>query len=95
MIKIFKIKTPAIYSKELELMYDFLFNELNCGWAGRIGHYAYDEDKSKVAENQDGYIYCWEHAKHNYKISASPDAYSYKYSISTIQVPELILPSLT
>jgi hypothetical protein len=92
MIDIFKIKIPAIYSKELASMYDFLFDELNCGWAGRLGHYAYDEDKSKVAENQDGFIYCWKHEEYSYKISASPDSYLYRYPIPASKVPELLLP---
>ncbi|AWL27128.1 hypothetical protein DJ533_00140 (plasmid) [Acinetobacter defluvii] len=92
MLKIFKIKTPDRETLELSKLYDFLFDNLVCGWAGRTGHYAYSEDPTQIAENQDGYIYCWEHTDYSRKISASPEAYRYKYPIDPLEVPELILP---
>lgn len=92
MLKIFKVKLPPKETPELDKLYDFLFDELCCGWLGRTGHYAYDDDLEQIAQNQDGYIYCWEHTEYSRKISASPKAYRYIYSIEPSQVPELVLP---
>ena len=66
---LFKIKLPAKYSYELTQVYDFLFDFVVCGWAGRSGHYAYDGDGCE-ATNQDGYLYCYTHG-HSRKLTAS------------------------
>ena len=58
--KYFKIKIEARDTTELDNMYDFLFNTLNCSWCGSIGHYAYinhPEEEHRLAKDQDGYIY--------------------------------------
>lgn len=58
--KNFKIKKPVEFSKDVDLMYDFLFDHIvNIGWAGRIGDYAYGEYPN-IATDQDGYIYAYE-----------------------------------
>ena len=91
---IFKVKLPPIYSKELEKMYEFFFDDMSnmsCGWAGRIGHYAYDENPSKNATDQDGYIYAWKHNYYTLLISASPSAYRYKYQVAPESIAEIIL----
>lgn len=69
--KVFKIKTPVRESLELKQLYDFLFDVVVAGWAGRIGHYAYDDDPMCVATDQDGYIYCWADSMGRRYISAS------------------------
>jgi len=51
----FKIKIEKEQSNDLVKMYDLLFDDLGCTWAGRCGHYAYGD--RGVSDNQDGYIY--------------------------------------
>lgn len=65
----FKIKIPENYSKELSLMYDFLFDELGAGWCGCFHYIWNDSDPSLVAPNQDGYLYVWKDY-HFWKLSA-------------------------
>ena len=59
----FKVKLENRESAELGRLYDFLFSDLHCGWAGRTGHYAYVEvgEESQLAANQDGYLYVFKH----------------------------------
>ncbi len=90
---VFKVKLPPKYSRELERMYDFFFDEMDIatGWAGRIGHYAFDDDPTKNASDQDGYIYAWKHNEYSLLISASPMAYRYKYSLIPDEVEEIFI----
>lgn len=55
----FKIKIPEKYSEELNQMYDFVFDDLNAGWAGSYHYIWNDGAPSIVASNQDGYLYVW------------------------------------
>lgn len=55
----FKIKLPEKETKELDQFYNFLFDELHAGWAGRCGHYAWGEEH-QVSRNQDGFIYVFD-----------------------------------
>lgn len=90
---IFKIKTPEYLDDyNLNIMYDFLFDELCCGWVGKTGHYPYDNDEDRVAKDQDGYIYCWEHSGWSRKISASSTAFEYM-GYKKENIPELVLDS--
>jgi hypothetical protein len=59
--KVYKIKIPPIASDDLKKMYDYLFDTIGASWVGQSGHYAYGngQDDSSVAQNQDGYIYCF------------------------------------
>jgi hypothetical protein len=62
-----KVKLPPAGSEKIVVMYDFLFGALHASWAGRVGHYAYDENADSVARNQDGFIYCFKkEADHNF-----------------------------
>jgi hypothetical protein len=68
---LFKVRLPAKETDDLEKMYDFFFDYLNCGWAGRFGHYAYGETW-QIADKQDGFIYCFIHSGFR-KITASTE----------------------
>ena len=57
----FKVKLEASGTERLDRLYDFLFDRLKCRWRRGCGHYAYDEDPTMVAEQQDGYLYVFEH----------------------------------
>ena len=57
----FKVKLEASGTERLDRLYDFLFDKLNCSWVGSHGHYAYDEDPTVVAKQQDGYLYVFKH----------------------------------
>lgn len=92
---IFKVKTPKLGDDvNLGKMYDFLFDVLNCGWLGRSGHYCYDEDPTREAKNQDGFIYCWIHCKTTNKryISADPTAFNYLGKFENI--PEIVIDQI-
>lgn len=53
-----KIKIPPKETAELDHVYDLLFlpEYLFAGWAGRVGHYDYGDNK---ATDQDGYFYIY------------------------------------
>lgn len=59
----FKVKLEKRDSDELGKLYDFLFDELHCRWAGRTGHYCYvdDGEEHQLAPVQDGYLYVFKH----------------------------------
>lgn len=60
----FKMKIPPAQTKELDRLYDFLFDFLQAGWAGRFGHHAYcdsEEAQHMVSDKQDGYLYVFKH----------------------------------
>lgn len=93
---VFKVKLPEIHTTDVDRMYNFFF-DVNCfGWAGRIGHYAWHDDMSRVAQNQDGYIYAWKKVyseyKFTYEISADPSAYKLYYpKIKNEDVEEILV----
>lgn len=67
----FKIRIEDRETPELKKMYDLLFDDLMCGWAGRVGHYAYGHEH-QVADPQDGFIYGWKTLDGKRLISADP-----------------------
>lgn len=73
----FKLKLPPKETKELDEMYIVLFDQLGAGWAGRIGHYAYDEHEHRIAKNQDGYVYAFTH-NNFWKITCDPSMVHFK-----------------
>lgn len=54
----FKIRLEPAETPELDRLYAFVFDVLNCSWVGCTGHKPYNETP---ARRQDGYLYSFMH----------------------------------